>query len=376
MPKKQADGRYRAKVTVGRGPDGRPVVKYASGRTKRELAEAVEELRRIYTGGEAARRDISFGEFASEWYYAYKKGVVSVGSQKNYQSILNRHLLPALGERQLRAIRPADLQSLVKEKAPVLSGTSMDKLIMTLKQIFAEATAQSLIDRDPSLRIVKPKTQYATRRPLTEAEARAALHVGHAHEEGLLLLLLYYTGMRIGEVLGLQWQDIDFEARLLQVRRDIDFHTNTIGGLKSASSVRDIPMPDELYHALKPLRGVRKAFVLPAPESGSFIGQSTLKRRWTRLTRAMYAFDDSIESNGERSILTPHYFRHNYASMLYNADIDVLSAQKWLGHADVKTTLAVYSHLSEAKKDFNAGKLNLLFSEKVAEKLPNPNPDH
>lgn len=70
------------------------------------------------------------------------------------------------------------------------------------------------------------------------------------------------------------------------------------------------------------------------------------------------------------SILTPHYFRHNYASILYNADVDVLSAQKWMGHSDIKTTLAIYSHLGKGKEDNNARKLDTAFSNKVAEKLP------
>ncbi len=70
------------------------------------------------------------------------------------------------------------------------------------------------------------------------------------------------------------------------------------------------------------------------------------------------------------SILTPHYFRHNYCSVLYNAGVDVLTAQKYLGHSDIRTTLAIYAHLSEKKKDEGAELVKAAFSKKVAEKLP------
>ena len=61
------------------------------------------------------------------------------------------------------------------------------------------------------------------------------------------------------------------------------------------------------------------------------------------------------------SMLTPHYFRHNFASILYNSGVDVLTAQKWLGHSDPKTTMSIYSHLSDKTKDLNADKLRKAF---------------
>lgn len=91
---------------------------------------------------------------------------------------------------------------------------------------------------------------------------------------------------------------------------------------------------------------------------------------WRGLQAALYAADNSMQSAAGRSILTAHYYRHNYASILYNAGVDVLTAQKWLGHADAKTTLAIYSHLSEDYELHNAGKLEDAFSQKVAKRLP------
>lgn len=360
-------------MTVGHDENGDPIVKWASGRTKKELQSKKDEIDRTYiTGNTDARRDVSFSAYTIEWYKAFKEPRIGIGSQKNYVSLLNVHLLPVLGDRQMRAIRPVDLQAILNSKS-YLSASTVDKIYMTIKQIFSEATAQYIIDRDPSLRLVKPSAERGSRRALTEAETAAALYVGNTHPEGLLLLILYYTGVRIGEALGLQWRDIDFEARQVSIRRDVDFKAGQLGQVKTKASLRNIPVPAVLLSELNRIRGVGEAFILPAPETGGFMGSSTFKRRWHRLARALHDYDPTIESNADGlSILTPHYFRHNYASVLYNADVDVLSAQRWLGHSDIATTLAIYSHLSEGKRDKNADKLDFVFGNKakVAEKLP------
>ena len=82
----------------------------------------------------------------------------------------------------------------------------------------------------------------------------------------------------------------------------------------------------------------------------------------------MAELEPDIETREDgSSILTPHYFRHNYASILYNAGIDVLSAKKFLGHSNVKTTLEIYSHLSKEKEDANAAAVRGVFKKRLPE---------
>lgn len=194
----------------------------------------------------------------------------------------------------------------------------------------------------------KKAVKYVSGRTIREL----ALHVGNTHEHGLLLLVLYYTGVRRGEALGLQWRDIDFKNRTVHIQRDIDFIDNgAVGDLKSKAANSVIPILNELCRALNAVRGIGESFVFTAPVTGKQLSLSTYRRRWTQLMTAMWECDNSIESvpikakEKRRSILKAHHFRHNYASILYDAGIDVLSAMKWLGHNDVKTTLAIYSHL-------------------------------
>lgn len=364
---RQKDGRYRAKVTVGRDMYGQPIVKYVSGRTKKELDAAKDELKKRYVGGIEVKRTVTFGEYAKEWYEIYKKPNVSYSSQRTYESILNGHILPELGERRMQAITANDLQMLFNKKQGLGSSTiSIIKLIIT--GTFVKAYAQGIIDRDPSAGLMRPAAkEESKRRALTDAETKAVLKVADEHPNGIILKVLYYTGMRLGEVCGLQWQDVDFKARTISVRRDVDFNLGCLGDVKTKYSIRDIPMPQQLYDALYPMRGLGSGFVLPAP-NGEHWNNTPFRNAWLALMKAVYFEDESIESRetekGRVSVLTPHYFRHNYATVLYYAGVDVLTAQRYLGHSNAQTTIDVYTHLNEEKAHKDAEKVQSYFGQK------------
>jgi len=349
---KQKDGRYRAKITVGHDIAGKAVVKYASGRTRKELEEEKRRLVREFKSGYTDSSDIMFGAYLQQWYELYKKPAVRYSTRQSYATTINKHILPVLGDKALRAVTVMDLQQLLNSKADTCAAI-IGNIFSTLEAVFNLAYSQGMIDRNPVVGLVKPSKAKESRRALTDAETAAVLAVADEDPNGLLLKLLYYTGMRLGEACGLQWQDVDFKKQIIHVVRKVDFKAGELGDPKTDNSVRDIPMPEDLRDALLPLRGFGTAFVFPAPD-GSFWRNTQLNRLWKSLMQKVYDADNTIEAKEGISILTAHYFRHNYASVLYNAGIDVLSAQKFLGHASAKTTLEIYSHLAKEKEDANA----------------------
>lgn len=367
------DKRYRAKVTVGHTADGKPIVKYASGKTRKELAKAVEELKRIYIDGlPEQRKDITFGVYATDWYNAYKKPNISPESRRHYATIFNRYLLPVLADRQLRSIRAEELQILVNNNSGLCS-TAIGYITSILRAMFAMAHSQGLIDRNPAAGLIRPAAKKESRRALTEAETRAALSVMASHKHGIILAILYYTGMRRGEMAGLQWRDIDFVNNSIHVCRDMDFVTRDFGEVKTPSANRYIPVPPELRSILWSKRGIGETLVCQPPK-GKLWNNSMLHAVWADLMGAMYAAAPEIEHKEYKgvkiSVLTAHYFRHNYASILYAADVDVLYAQKIIGHANASTTMGTYTHLSEQAESSNAVAVQNAFEKKVAKRLP------
>ncbi len=98
----------------------------------------------------------------------------------------------------------------------------------TLKALFASAYAEGIIERDPSVSLIRPKAKKKTeRRALTDQETENVLHTIQNHEHGLFLAVLYYLGLRRGEALGLQWGDFNFDEDLVHVQRDIDYAGST-----------------------------------------------------------------------------------------------------------------------------------------------------
>ena len=353
--------RLRAQVTVGHDADGTPIYKWANGRTKKELEANKEELRKAHINGAVAiRRDIFFGEYVTEWYRAYKEPYLSPSSKANYRSTLNHYLFPVFGDKQMRAITALQLQSYLNSLAGT-GKTTLCYIMIILTNCFTLATAQGVIDRNAAEGLKPPKAERTSRRALTAQETAAVLKVIDTHPDGLLLAILYYTGLRRGEALGLRWSDIDFAARSLRVERDIDFVAGDVGTVKTETSVRTVPVPDELMILLQKHRQIGNGYIIRAQRTGEFWSQSTFVRRWRQLQTALLNAARGIESNGAGSILTPHYFRHNYASILYRSGVDVLTAQRYLGHTDPTTTMRIYTHLAEETELKDAEKVRQAF---------------
>lgn len=356
--KRQSDGRYRIKVTIGHTAAGIPVVKYASGRTKKEAEAAAAEIRRRCIGGEVVRRDVLASEWILDYYTTYRKPTLKETTARDMEALITRYILPYMAGRQLKSVTMNDLQTILNR----LDGkgkTLVGNVYSIITGAFRLAAASRTVDYDPSAALKKPQRTKAKRRPLTDTERSAVLDmISSQHRDRVLLALLYYTGMRLGEVVGLQWHDVNFSDRVIHVRRDVDYRLNRADTVKTKTSLRTVPMAPELIALLEPIRGAGQAYVVTAATSDSFLPQATYKRHWA-------AIQERLGADG----LTAHCFRHNYATLLYTAGVDVLTAQKILGHADPQTTLRIYTELEASKKAEGYDKAREIFA-KVAEKLP------
>ena len=149
MGKKNSAGKYRGRVQIGIDKDGKPINKYVSASTKRELEQKKEYVRKHYIDGQPLRTDMPFYQYAEEWYKLKKEPFISDASRSAYRTMFNKHILPAFGLRHLRAISAGELQAFVNSFADA-SKSQITLAVGALKAIFASAYAEGIIEREHS----------------------------------------------------------------------------------------------------------------------------------------------------------------------------------------------------------------------------------
>ncbi len=386
MATKQKSGLYRSKVKIGVDVDGKDVFKWISGKSKRELEDARREVEAYYIDGTGLREDRLFGPYATEWFKVRKEPFISDSTRASYRTMLNKHVLPAFGERNLRAIQAVELQSFLNGFTNK-SKSQITLAMAVLNGILADAKADRILAHNPAENLRRPTaTPPEEKRALTDKERERMRELFSTHDHGLYLAVMYYTGVRPGEALGLKWGDFDWNDGLLHIQRDIDFTSKTkrVGDLKTRAADRYIPIPHELKTLLLPHRGFPDLFLFTGSSSGKPLSQATAERMWIELMLACklavaippeeskYKQKDDIRGK-YKPLITPHTMRHNYITMCWENGLDILLTMKIVGHSDYKTTMNIYTHLSQKHLDKAKVKIDEMFSgKKVAQKLHNP----
>ena len=372
MPKRKTP--YRSKVKIGVDQDGKPINKWIQGCTRDELRQAREAVIAYDLTGTALADDRLFGDYASEWFRVRKAPFVTASTKNNYRTTLNKHLLPAFGDRNLRAIRPVELQDFVNGYEGK-SKSLITNIIGTLQAVFSAAKQDRLVAMNPAEDLRRPKAKPAAeRRALTEAERKHIQALFDSHEHGLYLAVMYYTGMRPGEVRGLQWRDFDWDANLIHVQRDVDYAAGgraQVGELKTRAADRYVPIAAPLRALLYPRRQLPTSFLFPGRD-GTPLAQVTATRMWIELMLAAGLADPipddeptcygSGDIRGKfRARITPHSLRHNFITMCWEAGMDILLTMKMVGHTDYETTRNIYTHLSRRHLSNAQAQLNDMF---------------
>lgn len=364
--KKNEKGLYYKNLVVGKKPDGSYIRKYIYGKTQRELESKVAAVtKQINDGIMVWQNDMTFAELTDIWLNQYNP-VASERWKYRMQSLLNCHLLPSIGQMKVRDLRQIHLQAIISDKAKNGYATSMMKKIkQTAERIMRVAIDSDLIAKNPFSGVKVPVIEAEGRRALTPEEISLITNNWKGTLFGHGAMIMLYAGLRQGEVLALNWEDIDFEDRIIHVTkaREVLKNQATIKKPKTKAGYRDVPIPDILYNVLI---SVKKPKGLVCPDTkGRLMSGAAYKSAWESFLNHL-----NIKAGGQKACgpkhphiqvidrITAHMLRHTYATMLFDAGVDVKSAQKFLGHADIEVTLSIYTHLSKFKEEKAISSLN------------------
>ena len=337
----QQTKKYQYKRKTLQLPNGERKEVYA--KTQEELDDKVMEVRILTHSGVDVCSEETFGHFAQMWYDVYKKPYLRDKSQEMVKYILNQHILPVIGGYRLQDITPMQIQAIMSGLVGK-SNSLQSKVLINLRSIFKAAQENGLIVRSPVSSMLKPggkKTQEKT--ALTPQECEKLIERVRNPRAKTFLLIALNTGMRRGEILALKWDDVDFEKKLIHVRRNAVLMrggTKLSDELKTKAGRRDIPLTETLEaHLLVEKKRTHSQYIL-AMQNHQPMTDSSYKSMWRLIEREL-----------PEKHVTAHILRHTYITRLFEAGLDIKEIQYLAGHSSVDMTLRVYTHYDRASRE-------------------------
>ncbi|NJP37154.1 site-specific integrase [Alkalicoccus luteus] len=332
---KADNGTYYFQASVTK--DGkRKQVKRRGFKTKREatLAE-MDEIRKIENQTGSADDGILFGNLCDEfltWYHLRRK----ISSYKKVQGVIETHLRHRFGHKRISMIRPRHITQLQDELIGKHSINHVQKIHVVFSQVFNFAVKQEYTTYNPC-KVAGNVEGKADKRIdyWTLEEFRRFYDVVDEPLYQAFFMLLYYSGMRKGEMLALTWRDIDADNHIINVDKTV--YNRDVTTPKTEAAIRRIMVPKQVIRLLTQLKAQQPYAESDHVVFGDFydhVSTTTLDRKFHKWT----------EEAGLHRIRL-HDFRHSHASYLINRStiISVIAAR--LGHADIAETLNTYSHL-------------------------------
>ena len=339
------NGRRKAR-RVGAGRAGQRAADAAAIKIQARLAEG--DTGPLEDSTTAA--PTTFRSYAESWVETHAKQACKFSTTRVYRTNLNRHILPVLGDRPVATISRMNCRTLIAEcRRKGLSRKSIENIGRTFSSVLSQAMEDGLITGNPAFRLGRyyrnGDEMKAEICPLTADEVSALLATARKDfpRDYPLFLCAVRTGLRLGELLALQWPDVDFNGRFIEVRR------NLVAGRVTTpknGKTRRVDMSVQLTDALRALQRTRKKETLKngwgsvpdwifCTESGGALDGDNLRHR---------VFYKLLEKAGLRRVRF-HDLRHTFASLLLQNGESPAYVKEQMGHSSIQVTVDIYGHL-------------------------------
>lgn len=379
------DGRYRGRFKY----QGEKYSLY--NRDLEILINEIDDLKYELRHGLKGRGDkIILNEWFALWLNTRKKRTIKESTYVRYQDYYDHYIKEELGRFKLVDINLINVEKMLQDLAEKNYATKTIRDIYNiLNAMLKYAVNARMLIHNPCAGAEVPITTTKEIRVLTIDEQREVLQFakGRIHENAIRVAL--GTGLRVGELLGLQWSDIDFKNREISINKTLVYIKDRNTGKytfkyqtpKTKKSIRTIPMQESVYDALRRQSIQLKEMKLAANDwetSKGFENLVFVSRTGKPLySRSVQVCLDWIEKaiNKTRKIIAeatkteykpiPHFHchtcRHTFATRCFEAGIDAKVVQGYLGHSSIAITLDLYTHVTDDKAKTEMSKLETLY---------------
>jgi len=356
-----SENKWVAKISLGTGTDGKPVVKQFSGKTEAIVKKKLRDFKKSdnYSAGHMPAKETVQQYFAG-WLREYQYNKLKPASYDRLETTVRCHIIPAIGAKKMDKVTRDDVQGLVNALyyQNALSYSTVKKVYVALNACCKHALVDGTVLKNPCTGVILPSQGERTKQ-ITAFSAEEILllqnelmrkdeHGNDAYYYAPVFLLMLHTGMRMGETLALTWDDVDFTNHTVSVTKNSimvknrDQSGQSSGGYeaaiqnstKTASGNRVIPLNRKAEEALAELRKRKTSQYVVENSRGNTVLPSNLERSFHAVLQNC--------GLGKHGV---HVLRHTFASMLFGKGVDGKVISQLLGHASVKITYDIYVHI-------------------------------
>ncbi|OEG17234.1 hypothetical protein RV12_GL001433 [Enterococcus quebecensis] len=341
---KRKDGRWEGRYPKARKNDGSIHYGYVYAQSYRSVKEQLLEKKiqtTVFYSKTKKEFYGTFGDWTKIWLTSIMAPKIKESTFASYKNKIELHVLPFLEGRPLKKIVPTDIDQLIEHLSKTLSASSVHVIFRIVKGCFEAAKDRAYIYSNPCEDTVLPKVHKEKVRALTRGEHKAIEQASLQTQKGLPILIALETGMRIGEICALKWEDIDFESSMIHVHR----------------TTQRISLPDESGNKTQIIETAPKT-----PNSNRFIPLSLKLKQslviWKKESKSQFVIGNGDHAIEPRTVsyrfeqikqqigltdISFHSLRHTFATRCVELGVNIAAISSLLGHSSIKLTLDTYT---------------------------------
>ena len=362
--RKRKDGRWEGRIVIGYDENGLPKTKNVLAKTKGECIEKLKALKSTITPDTPIKLkvDMPFGEWLDYWYETYCKPNARPATQRIYEGYIRLYLHPRLGSIPLNKVTTSDIQQMCtwmmtearvdqKNGEGGLSDSQVINCYSLCDRVLEKAVAEKLIVRNPAKGCKLPPNRPNEMKVLSREDMQKVLIQAKEENYYELFLLEFATGLRLGELMALQWDDVDLVTGELRINKQVNLVglKLVISEPKTKAAVRTLILPPSVRKVLAEYKTkVNSRWLFPSPKKDDLpIIPSAVSRRLHTL----------LEHAGCEQVRF-HDLRHTFATNALAHGMDIKTLSTILGHVSSATTLNTYSHVTDEMRQRAAVKID------------------
>lgn len=377
---KRKDGKWASVITVGRNADGLQKRRFFYGKTRQEVAaKLTKALNDLKSGMYVDINKIMLKDWLQTWLYDFKINSIKPKTLESYSFIVNCYLIPCIGYIYIQDLKMEHVQSMLNSLSKrKLSPRTIKYTYIILHSALDQAVKNNIIVKNVSNNVITPKQAKHEIKILSLEEQNIFIRCIESHRLYVAFVLLLSTGVRIGELLALTWDNVDFDNAVIKITQNLQrvkVFDNTsktktkliFGTPKTDKGRRFIPLLDDVVSLLKVHKEKQSDELSILGLSNektlvfcSEIGTAIEPRSFTRTFK-------SLLKKANISNINIHALRHTFATRGLENGIELKIMQEILGHSSISVTGDIYSHVLLDKKKDSINKLKGIFNLSISE---------